>query len=204
MVRDFQRVIGDEARAQVLELTGRLPDAVAACVGGGSNAIGIFTAFVDDPGVRAGTASRPAATASRPAGTRRPSPAGAPGVLHGARSYLLQDDDGPDHRVALDLGRPRLPGRRARARLAARHRPGDVPADHRRAGDGRVRACCAAPRASSRRSSRRTRSPARSSVGRELGPDAIVLVNLSGRGDKDVDTAAKWFGARPSEPRLAS
>ena len=113
-----RRIIGDEARQQVLELTGRLPDAVVACVGGGSNAIGIFTAFVDDPSV-GWSASRPAAgvAAGQHAATLV---AGAPGVLHGARSYLLQDDDGPDARDPLDLRRPRLPGRRARARLAAR------------------------------------------------------------------------------------
>ncbi|MEO5920307.1 MAG: tryptophan synthase subunit beta, partial [Pseudolysinimonas sp.] len=93
MVRDFQKIIGEEARAQVLELTGRLPDAVAACVGGGSNAIGIFHAFLDDADVKlfgyeaAGDGidtERHAASIER----------GRPGILHGARSYLLQDEDG--------------------------------------------------------------------------------------------------------------
>src|SRR5476649_2338129 len=93
MVRDFHTIIGEEARAQVLELTGALPDAVTACVGGGSNAMGIFHAFLDDPNVKlygyeaAGDGhltERHAATLTR----------GRPGVLHGARSYLLQDDDG--------------------------------------------------------------------------------------------------------------
>ncbi|HET8547403.1 MAG TPA: tryptophan synthase subunit beta [Bryobacteraceae bacterium] len=93
MVRDFQRVIGDEARAQIIEREGRLPDQVMACVGGGSNAIGMFTAFVNDPGVQligveaGGRSQRLGDHAARFAG-------GAPGVLHGCYSYLLQDDEG--------------------------------------------------------------------------------------------------------------
>ncbi|MDR1152489.1 MAG: tryptophan synthase subunit beta, partial [Bifidobacteriaceae bacterium] len=108
MVRDFQRVIGVEARAQVLAKAGRLPDAVAACVGGGSNALGIFDAFLDDAATRLegfeaggdGVASgRHAATLS----------AGQVGVLHGARSYLLQDADGqtqPSHSISAGLDYP--------------------------------------------------------------------------------------------------
>ncbi|MCU1416665.1 MAG: trpB, partial [Schumannella sp.] len=108
MVRDFQKIIGEEARAQVLELTGRLPDAVAACVGGGSNAIGIFHAFLDDPDVKlygyeaAGDGidtDRHAASIER----------GRPGILHGARSYLLQDEDGQtieSHSISAGLDYP--------------------------------------------------------------------------------------------------
>src|SRR5690348_12767441 len=108
MVREFHRVIGDEARAQVLELVGRLPDAVLACVGGGSNAIGIFSAFLDDVGVRLvgleaggeGVASgRHAASIT----------GGSSGVLHGARSYILQDDDGQtveSHSISAGLDYP--------------------------------------------------------------------------------------------------
>ena len=107
------------------------------------------------------SAWRPAATASTPAGTRRPITGGTPGVLHGARSYLLQDDNGQIVESHSISRRPRLPGRRPRALLPARHRPRRVPADHRRAGDGGVLAAVPAPRASSRRSSRRTRWPAR-------------------------------------------
>ena len=138
MVRDFHRVIGVEARAQILDLVGRLPDAVAACVGGGSNAIGIFHRLPRRPdvalyGFEAGgdgvETGRHAATIT----------GGAPGVLHGARSYLLQDDMGQTIESPLDLRRPGLPGRRSRARLARRHRPCDVPAGHRRRGDGRLR-----------------------------------------------------------------
>nr|WP_312856610.1 tryptophan synthase subunit beta [Phytoactinopolyspora halotolerans] len=192
LVRDLQRIIGVEARQQVLELTGRLPDAVAACVGGGSNAIGIFHAFVDDADVKLygfeaggdGVASgRHAATIT----------AGAPGVLHGARSYLLQDEFGqtieshsisagldypgvgPEHSWLKDSGRAIYqPVDDAEAMEAFRllcRTEGIIPAiesAHALAGVRRL--------------------------GAELGPDAVILVNLSGRGDKDVDTAAKWFG----------
>src|SRR5436305_1178501 len=108
MVRDFHKVIGDEARAQVLELTGRLPDLVAACVGGGSNAIGIFHAFLDDPGVallglEAGgdgvETGRHAASIT----------GGAPGVLHGNRTFVLQDEDGQtieSHSISAGLDYP--------------------------------------------------------------------------------------------------
>ncbi|HZG93356.1 MAG TPA: tryptophan synthase subunit beta [Mycobacteriales bacterium] len=191
MVRDLQRVIGDEARAQVMERTGRLPDAVTACVGGGSNAIGIFAAFVDDADVRlygfeaGGDGVETGKHAASITG-------GAAGVLHGSRSYVLQDDDGqtieshsisagldypgvgPEHAWLHDSGRATYqPVTDADAMDALRlmcRTEGIIPAiesAHALAGTLRV--------------------------GRELGPDATILVNLSGRGDKDVDTAAKWF-----------
>src|SRR6187549_2599496 len=192
MVRDFTRGIGDEARAQCLELTGRLPDAIAACVGGGSNAIGLFTAFLDDrevaiygfePGGEGVETGRHAATIG----------AGDSGVLHGARTYVLQDDDGqtleshsisagldypgvgPEHAWLADLGRARYePATDAEAMDALRLlslTEGIIPAiESAHALAGALR------------------------IGRELGPDAVVLVNLSGRGDKDVDAAARWFG----------
>ncbi len=108
MVRDFQRVIGDEAREQVLEREGRLPDAVLACVGGGSNAIGIFTAFVPDEGVRliGLEAGGDGVDTGRHAATIT---GGTPGVLHGARSYLLQDDNGQtieSHSISAGLDYP--------------------------------------------------------------------------------------------------
>ena len=193
MVRDFQRVIGDEAREQVLEREGRLPDAVLACVGGGSNAIGIFTAFVPDDGVAAGRPARPAATAWTPAGTRPRSPAARPGVLHGARSYLLQDDNGqtieshsisagldypgvgPEHSYLHDIGRaeyrPVTDAEAMEAFALLCRTEGIIPAiesAHALAGA--------------------------MVLGKELGPDALLLVNLSGRGDKDVETASTWFG----------
>jgi tryptophan synthase beta chain len=191
MVRDFQKIIGEEARAQVLELTGRLPDAVAACVGGGSNAIGIFHAFLDDPTVRlygfeaAGDGidtERHAASIER----------GRPGILHGARSFLLQDEDGqtveshsisagldypgvgPEHAFLHDIGRATyLPASDAEAMDALRllsRTEGIIPAiESAHALAGALK------------------------LGKELGPESIILVNLSGRGDKDVATAGAWF-----------
>ena len=191
MVRDFQKIIGEEARRQVLELTGRLPDAVTACVGGGSNAMGIFHAFLDDPEVAlygyeaAGDGhltERHAATISR----------GRPGVLHGAHSYMLQDADGqtveshsisagldypgigPEHSWLHDIGRATyLPVTDDEAMQALRllsRTEGIIPAiesAHALAGT--------------------------LDLGKQLGPEAVILVNLSGRGDKDMETAAKYF-----------
>ena len=166
MVRDFTRGIGDEARAQCLELTGRLPDAIAACVGGGSNAIGLFTAFLDDrdvriygfePGGDGVETGRHAATIA----------AGESGVLHGARDLRAAGRGRPDHRVALDLGRARLPGRRPPARAPGQERPRRLPADHRRAGDGRAGAA-----GSHRGDHRRDRVRARAGRRLRRGPRA--------------------------------
>jgi tryptophan synthase beta chain len=192
MVRDFHRIIGVEARAQVLELTGKLPDAVLACVGGGSNAIGIFHPFIDDVsvqliGLEAGgdgvSTGRHAATIS----------GGTPGVLHGTRSYVLQDENGqtveshsisagldypgvgPEHAFLHDIGRAQYraitdaEAMEAFALLCKTE--GIIPAietAHALAGAMQV--------------------------GREMGPSATLLLNLSGRGDKDVATAAQYFG----------
>ena len=135
LVREFQRVISTEARAQVLDRYGRLPDAVAACVGGGSNALGIFADFIPDAevalhGYEAGgdgvSTGRHAATIS----------AGSVGVLHGMRTFVLQDDDGQtkdSHSISAGLD---YPGRRPRALVARGDGPGDVRARHRRRGDG--------------------------------------------------------------------
>ena len=191
MVRDFHRVVGMEAREQVLERIGRLPDAVAACVGGGSNAIGIFHAFLDDadvrlvgfePGGDGVETGRHGATLSE----------GSPGALHGAMSYLLQDEDGqtaesysisagldypgvgPEHALLKDLGRATyesVTDAEAMEAFALLSRTeGIIPAiESAHAIAGALR------------------------LGKELGSEAVILVNLSGRGDKDVDTAAKWF-----------
>jgi tryptophan synthase beta chain len=195
LVRDFTRGIGDEARSQCLDLLGRLPDAACACVGGGSNAIGLFTAFVPDASVRlygfeAGgdgfDTGRHAATIS----------AGQVGVLHGARSFLLQDDDGqtldshsisagldypgvgPEHAWLADTGRAEycpISDAQAMGALALLARSEGIIAaiESAHALAGALDVCA------------------------ELGPDATVLVNLSGRGDKDMDTAATWFGVLP-------
>ena len=167
MVRDFQRVIGDEARAQVLEREGRLPDAVLACVGGGSNAIGIFTAFVPDDGVRLVglEAGGDGVDTGRHAATITGGDAG-----RAARRALLPaaGRQRADRRVALDQRRPGLPRRRARAQLPARHRPRRVPPGHRRRGHGGLRA--ALPHRGHHPGDRdaRTPWPARWSLGREL------------------------------------
>ena len=173
MVRDFHRIIGVEARGQVLDLVGRLPDAVVACVGGGSNAMGIFHRFIDDAvgapdrprGRRRGRRHRP---------PRGPVRAGIPGVLHGAFTYVLQDEDGQtveSHSISAGLDYPSVGPEHA---YLQRLRPRGVPPDHRRPRRWRRSRCSAAPRASSRPSRARTRSPARMQVGRELGPDGVA------------------------------
>ena len=192
MVRDFQRVIGDEAREQVLEREGRLPDAVLACVGGGSNAIGIFTAFVPDEGVRliGVEAGGDGVDTGRHAATIT---GGSPGVLHGARSYLLQDDDGQtieSHSISAGLDYPGVGPEHSYLHDIGR-------AEYRAVTDAEAMEAFALLC--------RTEGiiPAIESahalagalvVGKELGPDALLLVNLSGRGDKDVETASRWFG----------
>jgi tryptophan synthase beta chain len=192
MVRDFQRVIGDEAREQVLEREGRLPDAVLACVGGGSNAIGIFTAFVLDDGVRLVglEAGGDGVDTGRHAATIT---GGSPGVLHGARSYLLQDDNGQtieSHSISAGLDYPGVGPEHAYLHDIGR-------AEYRAVTDAEAMEAFALLC--------RTEGiiPAIESahalagalvLGQELGPDALLLVNLSGRGDKDVETASTWFG----------
>jgi tryptophan synthase beta chain len=191
MVRDFHRIIGEEARAQVLELTGRLPDAVLACVGGGSNAIGIFHPFIDDLDVRligleaGGSGVESGKHAATIVG-------GTPGVLHGTRSYVLQDENGqtveshsisagldypgvgPEHAYLHDIGRAEyraITDDQAMHAFALLSKTEGIPAietAHALAGALQV--------------------------GNELGKDAILLINLSGRGDKDVQTAAQYFG----------
>jgi len=191
MVRDFQKIIGEEARQQVLDLTGKLPDAVAACVGGGSNAIGIFHAFLDDPDVQlfGYEAAGDGAETPRHAATITK---GRPGVLHGARSYLLQDEDGqtieshsisagldypgvgPEHSWLNDLGRatyrPITDDEAMQALRLLSRTEGIIPAiESAHALAGAIK------------------------LGKELGPDSVILVNLSGRGDKDMETAGEYF-----------
>ncbi|HEY7854193.1 MAG TPA: tryptophan synthase subunit beta [Aquiluna sp.] len=192
MVRDFHSVIGKESKEQMLALTGRLPDAVAACVGGGSNAIGIFHAFLDDEAVQlwgfeaAGDGidtPHHAATLNK----------GVPGVLHGAMSYMLQDADGqtseshsisagldypgvgPEHSWLKDLGRANYFGitdsQAMEAMKLMSQTEGIIPAietAHALAGIEHL--------------------------AKVLPKGAHILVNLSGRGDKDMETAARYFG----------
>ncbi|MGO4690985.1 tryptophan synthase subunit beta [Glaciibacter sp. 2TAF33] len=191
MVRDFQKIIGEEARAQVLELTGRLPDAVTACVGGGSNAIGIFHAFLDDPDVAlyGFEAAGEGAETQRHAATITK---GRPGVLHGARSYLLQDEDGQtieSHSISAGLDYPGVGPEHSWLSSIGR-------ASYRPVTDA------AAMEAFRLLSRTEGIIPAIESahalagtleLGKELGPDATILVNLSGRGDKDMETAGRYF-----------
>ena len=191
MVRDFHSVIGIEARQQMLDESGSLPDVVVACVGGGSNAIGIFHAFLDDDVRLVGMeAAGDGVATGRHAATLS---AGRPGVLHGAMSYLLQDEDGqtleshsisagldypgvgPEHSWLKDIGRAEyIPVTDSEAMEALRtlsKTEGIIPAietAHALAGISQLMPT--------------------------LKPGSKVLVNLSGRGDKDMETAAKYFG----------
>jgi len=192
MVREFHKVIGEEARQQVLDKIGRLPDAVAACVGGGSNAMGIFEAFLDDEsvalhGFEAGgdgvKTGRHAASITL----------GREGVLQGTKSYLMQDEDGqtieshsisagldypsvgPEHAYLASIGRakyqPITDDEAMEAFRLLSRTEGILPAiesSHALAGAMKL--------------------------GKELGPDGVILVSLSGRGDKDVASASRYFG----------
>ena len=201
IVRDLQKVIGIEARAQVLELTGRLPDAVAACVGGGSNAIGIFHAFLDDAAVRlvGFEAGGEGVETERHAATIT---AGSPGVLHGARSYMLQDADGQtieSHSISAGLDYPGVGPEHSW--LASIGRAEYRPVTDADAMDA-FRLLCRTEGIIPAIESSHALAGALV-LGRELGPEAIILVNLSGRGDKDVATAAAWFGLIDGEGSAA-
>jgi tryptophan synthase beta chain len=197
MVRDFQQVIGIEARQQVLAAAGRLPDAVIACVGGGSNALGIFCAFLPDTAVRliGCEAGGDGLDTGRHAATMV---AGSDGVLHGMRTRVLQDSDGQTlatHSISAGLDYPGVGPEHAW--LGQRGR-----ASYRAITDAR------AMEAFSLLCQTEGIIPALESahalagalqVARETGPDALLLVNLSGRGDKDVATASKWLGHLSAE-----
>ncbi|AQA05566.1 tryptophan synthase subunit beta [Mycobacterium sp. MS1601] len=197
MVRDFQRIIGMEARVQIQDQLGRLPDAVTACIGGGSNAIGVFHAFIDDPAVRlvGFEAAGDGVQTGRHAATFT---GGSPGAFQGSFSYLLQDEDGqtieshsisagldypgvgPEHALLKDVGRAEYrPVTDTEAMDAFRllcRTEGIIPAiESAHAVAGALK------------------------LGIEMGPSAAIIVNLSGRGDKDVATAAKWFGLLDDE-----
>ena len=192
MVRDFQSVIGIEARTQILEMEGRLPDAVVACIGGGSNAIGLFHPFLADEGVRligveaAGHGIETGAHAASLTG-------GRPGVLHGNKTYLLQDDDGqiidahsisagldypgigPEHSFLHETGRAEYVSATDEEALAAfqlcAEQEGIIPALEPAHALARV-----------------------ADLARELGKDGVIVMNLCGRGDKDIFTVAEALG----------
>jgi len=194
MVRDFQRVIGVEARAQILEIEGRLPDAVVACVGGGSNAMGLFHPFLDDEGVRiygVEAAGDGLATDRHAAAIN----GGRPGVLHGNKTYLIQDDEGqiqeahsisagldypgigPEHSWLHDVGRATyLSATDDEAVEALRlltRLEGIIPALES------AHALARLPQ-----------------VAAEVGQDGVIVLNLSGRGDKDLDSVAAYLERR--------
>jgi tryptophan synthase beta chain len=192
MVREFARGIGVEARAQCLALTGRLPDAVCACVGGGSNALGIFHAFLADTGVKLYglEAGGDGVTTGRHAASIT---GGDIGVLHGTRTYVLQDEDGQtieSHSISAGLDYPGVGPEHAW--LADIGRAQYEPVDDAEAMAAFELLCRTEGIIPAIESAHALAGAAR--LARELGPDAVILVCLSGRGDKDVETAGKWFG----------
>ncbi len=192
MVRDFHSIIGVESREQLLATEGRLPTAVVACVGGGSNAMGIFHAFLDDADVAlygyeaAGDGidtPRHAATIQR----------GRPGVLHGARTYVLQDEDGQtieSHSISAGLDYPGIGPEHAWLRDSGRATYlGITDADAMQAMMDLSRTEGIIPAIETAHA-----LAGALNLARELSPTDIILVNLSGRGDKDMETAARYFG----------
>jgi tryptophan synthase beta chain len=193
LVRDFQRIIGVEARQQLLDRTGALPDAVVACVGGGSNAMGLFHRFIGDESVAliGCEAGGDGVDTGRHAA---PLTAGSPGVLHGARSYLMQDEDGQTldtHSISAGLDYPGVGPEHAFLRDSGR-------AQYRGISDTDAMAAlellaktegilCAIESA-------HAFAGALQWVAEQGRDDLTVIVNCSGRGDKDVDTAARFFG----------
>lgn len=192
MVRDLQRIVGMEAREQVLAAEGHLPDAVVACVGGGSNAIGIFHPFIADEGVRlvGCEAAGDGVETGRHAATFT---GGSPGAFQGAYSYLLQDEDGQtveSHSISAGLDYPGVGPEHAQLKESGRAEY--VPVTDAEAMDAFALLCRTEGIIPAIESAHAVAGALR--LGRELGPGAVIVVNLSGRGDKDVDTAGKWFG----------
>ncbi|WP_125079526.1 tryptophan synthase subunit beta [Mycobacterium sp. P7213] len=192
MVRDFQRIVGLETRVQIQQMAGRLPDAVVACVGGGSNAIGIFHAFLDDPAVRliGFEAGGDGVDTGRHAATFA---GGTPGAFQGSFSYLLQDDDGQtieSHSISAGLDYPGVGPEHAWLRETGR-------AEYRPITDGEAMdafgiLCRTEGIIPAIESAHAVAGALK--LATELGPGKVIVVNVSGRGDKDVETAAKWFG----------
>ncbi|MEU5989361.1 tryptophan synthase subunit beta [Spirillospora sp. NPDC047418] len=195
MVRDFQRIIGVEARRQCVDMTGALPDAVVACVGGGSNAIGTFHAFVPDESVRlyGFEAGGDGVASGKHAATLT---GGSLGVIHGMRTYLLQDDDGQTletHSISAGLDYPGVGPEHSWLHDTGR-------AEYREITDAEAMEAfallCRTEGIIPAIESAHALAGALK-VGRELGPDATIVVCLSGRGDKDMHTAAAFFGLMP-------
>ncbi|MGX9294771.1 tryptophan synthase subunit beta [Tsukamurella paurometabola] len=192
MVRDLQRIVGMEAREQILEAEGRLPDAVVACVGGGSNAIGIFHPFIADEGVRlvGCEAAGDGVETGRHAATFT---GGSPGAFQGAYSYLLQDEDGQtveSHSISAGLDYPGVGPEHAQLKESGRAEY--VPITDAEAMDAFALLCRTEGIIPAIESAHAVAGAVQ--LGRRLGPGSVIVANLSGRGDKDVDTAGKWFG----------
>src|SRR6202789_3221969 len=192
MVRDFQRIIGVEAREQLLAQVGRLPDAVVACVGGGSNAIGIFHAFVPDSGVQL-IGCEAGGEGPEPGRNAATLTSGSAGVLHGMRTYLLQDDEGqtlPPHSISAALAYPGVGPEHVWLRETGRASYRAV--TDQQALDAFSVLCRTEGIIPALESSHALAGALQ--IGRELGPDGLLLVNLSGRGDKDVATVSERLG----------
>ncbi len=194
MVREFQRVIGDEARVQCIEAYGRLPSDVVACVGGGSNAIGIFTAFLDDADVKLwGVEAAGEGLASGK--TAASLGAGSVGVLHGSRSYVLQTDDGQvveTHSVSAGLDYPGVGPEHAYLKESGRATYVNVSDEEAlSAFQEFARAEGIVPALESAHALAFARRLARERSSRDL-----ILVNLSGRGDKDLAHVASLLSSR--------
>jgi tryptophan synthase beta chain len=194
MVRDFQSVIGREARRQCLDLAGKLPDAVVACVGGGSNAMGIFSAFLEDPVklVAVEAAGHGLASGKHGASLAK----GTPGVLHGSKSYVLQDARGQiaeAHSISAGLDYPgvgpELSYLKDSGRLTLMQA---TDAEALEAFQYLARMEGIIPALESAHAIAAARK-----VARALGPDHVVVVNVSGRGDKDVDQVRRMLGDAP-------
>ncbi|MGI6126290.1 MAG: tryptophan synthase subunit beta [Planifilum sp.] len=197
MVRYFQRVIGDEARRQILDREGRLPDHVVACVGGGSNAIGMFAAFLEDDQVQlhgVEAAGRGLATGKHAAPLSR----GRPGVLHGSYSYLLQDEHGqvlPVHSISAGLDYPGVGPEHAYLKDIGRVRYTAVTDEEALEA---VRLLCQTEGILPALESAHAVAEA-VRIAETAGPDQIVLIGLSGRGDKDVESMAAWMEGSANE-----
>ncbi len=192
MVRDFQSVIGDEARAQMLEAEGRLPDVAVACVGGGSNAMGLFHPFYGDSDVK--LVGVEAAGEGIPSGHHAATlAAGRPGVLHGAMSYLLQDKGGQvmeAHSISAGLDYPGVGPEHSYYKDSGRAEY--VAVTDRQALEGLTLLCETEGIIPALESSHAVYYAAQ--IAKELPPDKIVLINLSGRGDKDMEIVALTLG----------
>jgi tryptophan synthase beta chain len=192
MVRDFQSVIGREARDQCLKRTGRLPDALVACVGGGSNAIGLFHPFLDDSGVEL-YGVEAAGDGIDTGRHSAPLCAGKPGVLHGNRTYLMEDADGQiieTHSISAGLDYPGVGPEHAWLKDTGRAHYVSVTDDEAMAAFHhltRTEGIIPALESSHAVAYVMKRAP-------QMDRDAIVIINLSGRGDKDINTVAQLEG----------